>query len=297
MPSDCDDEHPSIEVVDDGAWLVGVELAAKYRVDALVAEGGFGVVYAGHDLRLRVAVAIKLLKHGAAEGDTQRRAFEETFLNEARTVARLRHPNIVRVHDLGVTQAPDGANVPWMAMEWLEGATLQAELKRRRDARGTAAAMSPPQAVALLRPVIEAVAYAHEQGVVHRDIKPANIMLVPGRRGAVPYVLDFGVAKAFAPDDRRSRSGETETGAAGAVGFTAAYAAGEQIARTRTGPWTDVHALALILSELLVGHRVYEGDDQAALLVCALREPRPTPAHFGVSARARWSPSRPARSR
>ena len=281
-PPRTPDERPSIEVVTQGAdWILGLELAGKYRVDYFVAEGGFGAVYAGVDLRLDVPVAIKILKTDALGAGTLRRQFEADFLNETRIVARLRHPHVVRVHDVGVTSAPDGAGVPWMAMEWLDGETLQQVLRRRREAR-LDPRMAPAQAVALLRPVLDAIAYAHEQRVAHRDLKPANIMLVPARRGPVPYVLDFGVAKAFEPSDGRAGSGETATRTPGEVGFTAAYAAIEQVTRTRTGPWTDVHALALILTELLVGRKAYEGEETPELLACAFREERPTPAHFGV---------------
>jgi formylglycine-generating enzyme required for sulfatase activity len=120
----------------------------------------------------------------------------------------------------------------------------------------------------------------HRSGVSHRDLKPENIMLARTVRGTVAYVVDFGIAKVGSPEDRAG-SGETAT-ASGASAYTLPYAAPEQVSRMRTGPWTDVHALGLILTEALVGRRPYEGADDAELHRSVVAEERPTPARFGV---------------
>ncbi len=131
----------------------------------------------------------------------------------------------------------------------------------------------------LLRPVIDAVAAAHEAGIVHRDLEPTNIMLVNEAGKASPRLIDFGIAK-------HVDSQATDRRTLGKPGYTPSYAAPEQIAAMRTGPWTDVHALGLILVEALTGTRPY-GDEVEVATVLA--EERPTPASRGVDVGA-WEP-------
>src|SRR5215510_4295830 len=199
---------------------------------------------AGTTLAGRYRVALKVLKTPPGLSDAARVRFEQRFATEARTIAKLQHPYIVDVHDYGVSRMPSGESAPWMALEWLEGETLEHELDRRRGAGGR----TVDETTALLRPVIEAVAYAHKRGVVHRDIKPANMMIVGTDAGPMLRMLDFGIAKIMEGDP----IGDTRPGrGSGAPGFSPDYAAPEQITYARTGPWTDVHALGLLLTELL----------------------------------------------
>src|SRR5262245_47435777 len=224
--------------------LAGAVLAGRYRVDRQVAEGGFAVVYRAFQIALERPIALKVLKTPLGLTDAARERFENRFATEARTIARLQHPYIVDVYDYGVSRMPSGESAPWMVLEWLEGETLERALDERRGAGGRSAA----ETVAFLRPVIDAVAYAHRRGVVHRDIKPANMMIVETDGGPVLRMLDFGIAKIMAGDP----IGDTRPGrGSGAPGFSPDYAAPEQITYSRTGPWTDVHALGLLLTELL----------------------------------------------
>ena len=175
---------------------------------------------------------------------------------------------------------PPGEPAPWMALEWLEGETLEHELDRRRGTGGRNVA----QAVALLRPVIEAVAYAHKRGVVHRDIKPANIMIVDTDTGPMLRMLDFGIAKIMEGDP----FGDTRPGrGSGATGFSPDYAAPEQITYSRTGPWTDVHALGLLLTELLTDEPPFSADRDEQLFEQIMSVRRPTPNSKGVE--RRWA--------
>jgi serine/threonine-protein kinase len=229
------------------------------------------------------------------EGDA-RAAWLALFRKEAQTLAALSHPAIVRVFDVGVA-SHHGVEHPWMAFEWLDGVTLDESL-RGADGR------SPREALALLQPAFDALAFAHDAGVCHRDIKPSNVMVVKAARGAPGLrVIDFGIAKA--DDDRDPGSGHTATDSS-LVAFSAAYAAPEQVTRTRTGPWTDVHALGLLVTEVLTGERPY-GDVQGAGVVEAiLRSERPTPGRAGVDvgpweavlarAMARYPADRPQRA-
>ncbi len=115
--------------------LVGQTLGGRFQVQGVVAEGGFGVVYRAQQLALGRTVALKVFKVPAELAETERAAFQQTFETEARTVARLRHPHIVEVHDFGVSDGPTGGALHWMALEWLEG----------RDAGGVAGERSGPR--------------------------------------------------------------------------------------------------------------------------------------------------------
>jgi serine/threonine protein kinase/ABC-type branched-subunit amino acid transport system substrate-binding protein len=257
--------------------IVGTLVERKYRVDRVVAEGGFGIVYAGHHIALDAPIALKVMRPSGVDADAWADVLAQ-FVQEAKTIARLKHPAVVSVMDVGVMYpAAFPAGVPWMVMEWLEGTTLLDDLAPRRAKGGRSVA----EAFALLRPVIEAIAEAHEAGIVHRDLKPSNIMLVPRKRGGVrARVLDFGIAKAM-DADRAAPSGHTTT-QANVKAFSAAAAAPEQISGTRTGPWTDVHALGLLLSELLTDASPYPLADPTDHFRAVFDERRPTPAKAGV---------------
>ena len=164
-----------------------------------------------------------------------------------------------------------------MALEWLEGETLAMHLARRRaeGPRGRA----PIDALEFVRPVLLAMAYAHKQAIVHRDIKPANIMVTQTAHGPSLRVLDFGIAKIMA-DDKAPATGHTRTESAPA--FSPSYAAPEQVAFSRTGPWTDVHGLGLILTELMTDEAPFsDADPDLHVFEQVMLKDRPTPASKG----------------
>jgi serine/threonine protein kinase len=256
--------------------LVGARLDGKYDVVAVVAEGGFGVVYRATHTSLRTNVAVKVLKVPETIEGSARRAFLDRFALEARTIAALDHPAVVRVLDFGASPMPCGEAAPWMVLEWLTGGTLADDLDARRGHGGR----SPIECLELLRPAFDALAAAHDEGIVHRDLKPENLMLALNKRGERSMrVLDFGIAKVMGGDERES-SGMTATRTQQRA-FTVAYAAPEQLSGTRTGPWTDVYALALVLTEMLTDASPYDGEDVAEVFTDALSPRRPTPAKRG----------------
>ncbi len=263
--------------------LVGQTLSGRFRVERQVAEGGFGVVYRCQQLVLDRAVALKVLRAPREATREQRAIFQRTFEAEARTIARLEHPNIVEVHDFGVTVRSSGEPLHWMALEWLEGRTLEALLEARRNQ----APFDPAGALALMRPVFRAIGHAHRQGVVHRDLKPGNIFLVETEATTVVKVLDFGIAKIAASGRERAERPWAST-TQGIPAFSPDYAAPEQISYARTGPWTDVHALGLVLGHMLTGQAPYSGGP-ASPFEAAMAERRPTPAARGVAVGA-WEP-------
>ncbi|MBX3192750.1 MAG: serine/threonine protein kinase [Labilithrix sp.] len=215
--------------------LCGRTIADKFRVERVLGEGGFGVVYAGTHLVLNVPIAIKCLKPFGSTPQAQAEG-AEGFLREARILFGLGHPAIVRLYDAGVV--PEG-QIPYAVLELLSGMPLDGEIATRAKAFRH---FTRDEIVGVFGPILEAVAFAHERGICHRDLKPANMMLVVESGRVAPKVLDFGTARADAYG-QDVRSGKT--------GFTPLYGAPEQwdAAYGTTGPRTDVFALGMTIAE------------------------------------------------
>jgi serine/threonine-protein kinase len=262
--------------------LAGVVIDAKYRVEHVVGEGGFGVVYRGVHEGFDAPVAIKCLKlpphfDAAAQDDLIRRLREE-----GRLLMKLsqRTPGIVQALDLGSCVTPTGARVPYLVLEWLAGRPLTAEITRRKSEQMPG--MSLREAMRLLEPAVKALGLAHEERIAHRDIKPDNLFLVEHGATVTVKVLDFGIAKVFA----EAPSPDEATTGGGPSTFTPAYGAPEQFDKKRgaTGPWTDVFALALVLVELMTLRRALAGESLAELFVASLDAARrPTPRQLGLA--------------
>lgn len=252
--------------------LVETTVAARYRVEAVVAEGGSGLVYRAADLVDGVAVALKVLKPSDAAGDAALTLTEE-FVRERDTLARVEHPAIVRGHGQGEIELPGGRRTVYLALEWVDGKELDRWLKGRGP-------LPPAEAVALLAPVFQALSAAHRAGVVHRDVKPANVMVEDAPGGPRVRLLDFGIAKLMQPDE--TLGPQTALTANRNPAFSTKYAAPEQLSGAKTGPWTDVHAMGLLMTEVLTGRRAYEGTDFTGLMREILAAERPTPGRRGV---------------
>jgi serine/threonine-protein kinase len=262
---------------------VGQVLDGQYRIDRYVGEGGFSVVYRGTHIGLHEPIAVKCLKLPPALGSALVESFVKRFRDESRIHYKLSQGNlhIVRSIASGTTQATTtSALVPYTVLEWLDGQSLADELSERRD-RGLKG-RPLAEVVKLLDSAVDALAYAHAQGVVHRDLNPGNLFLAKTAAGTKLKVLDFGVAKILA-DSTLAMTGARTIG--NVQMFAPAYGAPEQFdSRLGTiGPWTDVYALALLVLEALMDRTVMSGEHVGEFAQGALDPAnRPTPRAFGL---------------
>jgi formylglycine-generating enzyme required for sulfatase activity/serine/threonine protein kinase len=268
--------------------LVGTTVGEKYDIEAVVGEGGFGIVYRAMHRIWKQPVAIKCFKALMDVAPDVREALLKDFIQEGALLTQLsgRTASIVQARDVGTFMTPSGAWVPYMVLEWLEGMTLEAmlEAERVRFGREGGAAWPIEKVINLLEPVASALEVVHRRGIAHRDIKPANIfVLAPETDEMHVKVLDFGIAKVA--QSAAEHGGFTKTGGH-VTSFTPAYGAPEQFSRAQgaTGPWTDVYALALVMTEILIGRPPLEGDDFIQLgMATADPHRRPTPGAFGLA--------------
>ncbi len=229
--------------------LVGTTIG-PYQITERLGRGGMADVYKAFHRELSMHRAIKFIRPEFVTSDD----FRARFQQEAQGVARLRHPNIVQIHDFGVS---DGHF--YMVMEFLEGRTLKELLRSTGQ-------LTPSAAVNIVKGVAAALDYAHSRDLIHRDIKPDNIMLdLDGR----PVLMDFGIAKLVTASTQLTQTG---------VGIgTPAYMAPEQARGELVSPATDIYALSIVLFELLTGRVPYNADTPMAIMLKALSDPLPMP--------------------
>ncbi|MFJ3954368.1 Stk1 family PASTA domain-containing Ser/Thr kinase [Streptomyces libani] len=224
--------------------LVGQLLDGRYRVQARIAAGGMATVYQAVDTRLDRLLALKVM-HPTLATDA---AFVDRFIREAKSVARLSHPNVVGVFDQGT----DGTYV-YLAMEYVAGCTLRDVLRER-------GALQPRAALDILEPILAALGAAHRAGLVHRDMKPENVLI--GDDGRVK-VADFGLVRAV----------DTNTTAStGSVLGTVSYLAPEQMEHGTADARVDVYACGVVLYEMLTGGKPHTGGSVAQILYQHLHE-------------------------
>jgi serine/threonine-protein kinase len=238
--------------------LIGALLEQRYRVDALLARGGMSSVYRGLDTRLDRRVAIKVMDARFADD----RTFVDRFEREARSAAKIHHPNVVAVHDQGVDRLPSG-DLVYLVMELVDGGTL-------RDLINERGALPVPLALAIMEPVLAALAAAHRAGLVHRDVKPENVLIGhAGEQGSTVKVGDFGLVRAV------HSAGTTS---ASVILGTVAYLSPEQVttgAATATG---DVYSAGIVLYEALTGVPPYTGDSAISVAYRHVNDDVPAPS-------------------
>ncbi|MBW2459120.1 MAG: serine/threonine protein kinase [Deltaproteobacteria bacterium] len=270
----------------DPLGILGTTVDDKYRIVELAGIGGFSAVYRAEHLVWREPVALKFFTLLRDAGETVREHLLEDFIQEGKLMSQLssRCAAIVQARDVGRLALEEGRWIPFMVLEWFDGASLEQVLAE--EVRNERPPRSLSEAMVLLEPVAEALDVAHQRSIAHRDLKPANIVLAGDARATdVPVkVLDFGIAKVMA-DHQDLRDQLTRTGQQMSA-FTPTYGAPEQFSRTygATGPWTDVYAMALILVELVRGGKsALAGGTLFELGAASCHaEQRPTPGHWNV---------------
>ncbi|WP_437581379.1 serine/threonine protein kinase [Sorangium sp. So ce887] len=277
-------------MADDVFGIVGTTQAGNFHVEQVVAEGGFGVVYRALHAGFRAPVALKCLKVSEAKTPRERQLFLEKFREEAQLLFRLSAsiPEVVRPLHVDVLHLKRGEFVPFLALEWLEGESLDKVIDRRR-LQG-----DPPiplhRLMKMMRPIAQAIARAHRfpspngpVSIIHRDLKPENIFITTQEGTERLRILDYGIAQAKTLAEQavgRVTNGDPLNA------FSPAYGAPEQWAPKRfgqAGTWTDVWGLALTMVEALVGRQVIDGEAQAMMGTALDVNRRPTPRTEGAS--------------
>ncbi|HET7477569.1 MAG TPA: protein kinase [Dermatophilaceae bacterium] len=230
----------------------GTLLAERYLLQSVIGRGGMGDVFRAHDQVLDRPVAVKLFRAGSAPAEAEHRQRQE-----ARLLARLRHPGLVAVFDAGVAEASGQA---FLVMELAAGPTLAERLRT--------GALPSPEVRLIGAQLADALAYVHRQGIVHRDVKPANVLFdhdssaVAGRPRV--KLTDFGIAR-IVDSTRLTATGIT-------IG-TLSYLSPEQALGTDVGPATDVYALGLVLLECLTGRAAFPGQGVEGVMARLHRDP------------------------
>ena len=217
--------------------LIGRMLDRRYHVRSRIAHGGMATVYLATDTRLERQVALKVM-HAELARDAD---FVARFIGEAKSVARLSHPNIVQVFD----QGSDGQFL-YLSMEYVPGRTLRSLLRERGW-------LPWSEALEVMDPMLAGLSAAHEAGIVHRDVKPENVLLTADGR---VKVVDFGLARA------QAAAGNTRSGL---IIGTVAYIAPEQVSGGITDSRTDVYAAGVMLWEMLSARQPHSGDSPLAV--------------------------------
>ena len=224
----------------------GSIVAGKYRIDKLIARGGFSSVYRAEQIGMDRHVALKILEIGPGMDATT----IQRFVREAKLVSQLTHPNTITIYDFGQS----GSRFLYIAMEYVNGRSLARQVRKH-------GALHPMDSANVCMAILRSLEEAHRRGILHRDLKPSNIMLGRDQDDELAVrVLDFGVAKVLQPDPEMN----TALTQQGVFVGTPRYASPEQMKREELTAASDIYGVGMILWECLVGRPAVEGVDFAA---------------------------------
>jgi eukaryotic-like serine/threonine-protein kinase len=239
------------------ANLIGQTLG-RYQILEQLGKGGMATVYKAYDSRLEAHVAVKVIRTERLSPEITERALKR-FEREAKSLAQLNHPNIVKVTDFGEFEGQ-----PYLVMPYLEGGSL----KELIESRGV---IPWQEAIRFILPIAHALDYAHQRNTIHRDVKPSNILITDSGE---PVLTDFGVAKII---DEESTLDLTGTGAT--LG-TPAYMAPEQVISKTVDYRADIYSLGVVIYEMVTGRKPFQADTPMAVLFKHASEPLPRPTEF-----------------
>ena len=230
-------------------------IAGRFRIIRYIAEGGMGTVYEAEDVHLNERVALKTIRPDIASDPK----VVERFKREILLAKKVTHPNVCRIHDLGVDRSETGAEFLFLTMQFLNGETLASRIKR--------GPIPKTEAQPLIEDMADALSAAHQAEVIHRDFKSGNVMLVSGANRTCAVVTDFGLARGI-----HDNSSRTHTGFVGTVD----YMAPEQIRGEDLTPAADIYALGVVMYEMVTGQRPFTGDSKVTVALKHLNdEPKP----------------------
>ncbi|MCX6056699.1 MAG: serine/threonine-protein kinase, partial [Chloroflexi bacterium] len=237
------------------ANLIGQSLG-RYHILEQLGEGGMATVYKAYDTRLERDVAVKIIRKTAFSAEILEKVLAR-FEREAKALAKLSHPNIVKVHDYG-----DHEGSPYLVLEYLPGGTLRQLLGKP---------IPWQEALQLLLPIARGLAYAHQRGIIHRDVKPSNILVT---ESGEPLLSDFGIAKLLEIEE-----GQTLTGSGVGIG-TPEYMAPEQGIGKGVDARADIYSLGIVLYEMVTGRKPYMAETPMAVVLKQMTDPLPRPTDF-----------------
>ncbi len=223
------------------------QMLGPYQIINQIGQGGMATVYRAYHASMDRYVALKVLSHQFALSEE----FLGRFQHEARLIAKLEHPHILPVHDFGESEG-----IPYLVMRYLEAGTLKEHLETSQ--------LALPEIDRIFTQIAEALAYAHEDGIIHRDIKPSNVML--DKRGEV-FLTDFGIAKMV--------EGSPKFTATGAITGTPSYMSPEQAQGLTIDQRSDIYSLGIVLYEMLTGRVPFEAETPMAVIIKQIQEPLP----------------------
>src|SRR5262245_14236152 len=235
------------EVADPRITSIEKALNFKYKIVKKIGVGGFAEVYLGEHSQLGRQVAIKILRHGFAGEDEM----IERFRRESKSAAKLTHPNIIDIYDVG-----ENEGIYFFVMKYVEGETLGKKMQREKK-------IAPHEAVHIVKQVADALAYAHDHDVIHRDIKPANVMLDQFKK---PILMDFGIARV------QLESNLTKTGT---LMGTPHYLPPEQPLGKAVDGRSDIYSLGIMFYEMLAGRPPFHDENSVTLIFKHINEPPP----------------------
>ena len=238
----------------------GRTIGGRYKIGEMLGQGGMSAVYKAEDPNLKRTVAIKIIHPHLSENPEFVRRFEQ----EAAAVARLRHPNIMQVHDFN----HDGVTY-YIVFEYIAGQSLNQKLEKLH---ATGQIMPLDEVTRIMTPLCNAVSYAHAQGMVHRDLKPSNVIINPAGQ---PILLDFGIAKILGDNYVHTATGAT-------VG-TAQYMAPEQVLGEKVDHRADIYSLGVMLYEMVTGRPPYKGNSAITIMMKHVNEPVPDARLFNAN--------------